>query len=252
MLAFPRTIAGRDFPDAPSFAAAVQSDALAGGGTVVEALRPGEWLGEALARDEVDRALLVALAAALIRGAVPLSVAEAAALARGASLHELAPVLAAAVAGLDVGVLLFPDPRAEDGSVEDALLQAWASVEPGDPGRTQLLLDRLRNAGLRAVELDVLARLGDVDAIRARLPPILVEDLPVEDVASLAHALARGGAVADAVCTVADGPTSTLTPAQRYAVWRGAVATSPALASDDDLRARWLVTDEEPVDDVAN
>jgi len=239
VLTFPRSIAGREFTDAPSLAAAVQADAAAGGSTVVDGARPAEWLAGALQEQEIDRELLVALCAALIRGASPPSVVEAAEVARSQDLHELAPVLQAAVAGLDVGVLLFPDPRRPNGSVEDALLTAWGAVEPGEAGRTMALLDRLRNAGLRAVELDVLSRLGSAETVRLRLPPILVEDLPVEDVASLAQALARGGDVAQAVCDAAEP----LTASQRYSIWRAAEARAPALGSDDALRARWLVVE---------
>lgn len=247
MKPFPREIAGQSFPDAPSLARTVQEDAAAGGGRVVSGERPAVWLGRALRADEVERELIVGLSAALIRAARPASIVEAAQLASEHELVELAPVFAAALAGLDVGVLLHPDPRGENVSVEDALLRAWSVVEGGDPARVTQLLDRLRHAGLRAEELAVLAQHAGPDAIRARLPPILVEALPVEDVTSLARALARGGAAADAVCRSADP----LTGAQRYAVWHAAVRLEPSLEVDDALRERWLaVAGHAPADEV--
>lgn len=197
----------------------------------------------------MERELLIGLCAALVRAGRPAGVVEAAALARDVALQELAPVFSAALAGLDVGVLLHADPRGQDASVEDALLRAWAAVEPGDPERLEHLLDRLRNAGLRDVELATLARHGTAADIRRHLPPILVEDLPVEDVTSLARALARGGDVAEAVCAASEP----LNNAQRYAVWHAAVGLDASLSDAHALQARWLaVQDGDPVGGVGN
>lgn len=250
MRPFPRDIAGQTFPDAPTLAATVRADAQAGGGTVVPGEHPSTWLGRALTEDEVERELIVGLCAALIRAGHPASVVEAAVLATEHGLHELAPVFRAAVAGLDIGVLLHPDPRRDGGSVEDALLRAWARVEDGTADRTTELLDRLSHAGLRDVELATLARLGDEEAILARLPAILAENLPVEDVESLAHALARGGAVADAVCAAAESMDGVvpLTASQRYAIWHAAVGLQGELAGHSALQSRWLAVEGDAAD----
>ena len=215
----------------------MRADAAAGGGEVVEGARPSGWLSSAFEAGEVERELLLGLCAALVRSAHPQSVLEVALLAARCHLTELAPVFQAAVAGLDVGVLLHPDPHADGASVEDALLRAWSSVEGGEGERLVALLDRLRHAGLRSEELAVLVRLADAETIARRLPPILVEALPVEDVDALATGLCRSGAIAHAIAA-ASGP---LNGAQRYAVWRAAEAREPAIGADDALRAAWLV-----------
>ncbi|MFK7926831.1 MAG: hypothetical protein AB8H79_01490 [Myxococcota bacterium] len=240
---FPRTIAGQHFESAPAFAVAVQADALAGGSTIVEGARPTQWLAASLRAGEVDRTFVIALCAALMRNRAPVAVAEAAALAGACELSELSEVLSAAASGLDVGVLLFPDPNVEDGSVEDALLTGWAAVEQ-DVERCEGLLDRLRYAGLRDVELRLLMRLATPASIRARLPQILAEALPAEDAGALAMGMVRSSDVAQAIVKGA----SALNAAQRYAIWHAAVNAQASLASDSELQASWLAGGEAATD----
>ena len=238
---FPLTLAGRTFATGPDLARAVLDDAAAGGGTVVEGQRPAGWLAAAVRDETVERDLVVGLCAALVQTGDPAGLVEAIDTAVELGLVELAPLLPAALDGLDMGILLHADPRTDEGSVEDAPLRGWAALVSSDAGegRDALLL-RLRHAGLRGLELDVLARCGDADTVRRVLPSILTEELPVGDVAALAQALVRGAEVAGAVCDAA-GP---LTASQRYAIWRAAVARDAAIEADDELRSRWLATDE--------
>jgi hypothetical protein len=237
---FPITVAGRTFDAAPAVAQAVLDDAMAGGGTLVAGQRPATWLADAVNDGVIDRSFVIGLCAALVRAGHPVGLLEAIDLAVDLGLSELVALLPAALDGLDMGILLHADPRGGDGSVEDALLRGWAALVSAEQpeGRDALLL-RLRHAGLRSLELDVLARTGDAAAVRAVLPLILAEELPVADVSTLAAALVRGPDVADAVCRAAGG----LTASQRYAVWHAAVGIRPALEADDALRARWLTTD---------
>lgn len=236
-MSFPLTLAGRTFDSGPDLARAVMDDAIAGGGTVVDGHRPAAWLARAVREGELPRALAVGLSAALVQSGRTAGIVEVATLAADLGLTELASLLPAALDGLDVGVLLTPDPRQPDRSVEDALLDAWAAIATAeDAASRDALLGRLRHAGLRGLELRVLARTGDPETVRQVLPPILVEELPVGDVATLAEALVRGPEVASAVCEAA----TPLNSAQRYAIWRAAAALDPKLEADDDLRARWL------------
>lgn len=240
-MSFPLTLAGRTFDTGPDLARTVMDDAIAGGGTVVDGQRPAAWLAEAVRAGELPRALAVGLSAALVQAGRTAGIVEAAELAAELGLTELAALLPAALDGLDVGLLLTPDPREPDRSVEDALLAAWAAIATAEDATSRdALLGRLRHAGLRGLELRVLARTGDPATVRSSLPPILVEELPVGDVATLAEALVRGPDVAAAVCDA----SSPLTNAQRYAIWRAAVALDGRLDADDDLRTRWLAPED--------
>lgn len=238
---FPLTVAGRTYDTAPALAQAVLADAAAGGGTVVDGARPAAWLARAVRDQALERAFVVGLCAALVRTGDPAGLVEGMDLAVDLELTELLPLLPAALDGLDMGILLHADPRSASGSVEDALLRGWAAlVAPERTDGLDALLLRLRHAGLRGLELEVLARCGDAAAVRAILPSILTEDLPVGDVAALAEALVRGPEVAQAVCDA----SASLTSSQRYAIWRAAVARDVSIEADDALRARWLATDE--------
>lgn len=211
---------------------------------MVDGSRPAEWLGASLSAGEVERSFVVALCAALVRGRKPAAVSEAAAMALQCELHELAPVFAAAVGGLELGLLLHADPRSAESSIEDSLLISWAAVER-ESERAESLLDRLRHAGLRDVELRLLMRLGAPDSIRRRLPHILAEDLPVEDAGALAEGLGRGADVATAVCDAASG----LNASQRYAIWHAAVVIRPELADHTEVQTAWLAVEPGEADD---
>jgi hypothetical protein len=236
-MSFPIRLAGRTFETPPDLARAVLADARAGGGTVVADQRPATWLAEAITAGDLPRPLGVGLCAALVQTGDPHAIVEAAAVAGAAGLTELSGLLPAALEGLDQGVLLTPDPTTPARSVEDALLAAWAALvqDPAAPGR-DALLRHLRHAGLRRLELEVVARAGDPATLRESLPAILVEELPVDDVAVLAAALVRGEAVARAVCEA----SGALTASQRYAIWRAAVARDAGLEAREGLRVAWL------------
>lgn len=235
VMSFPLTLAGTTFETAPALAEAVVRDAQMGGGTIVEGRRPSRWLAACVTDGELDRKLAVGLCAALIRAPRPAAIAEAARLAEALCMHEVAALLPAALDAHDVGVLLFADAALPGRSVEDALLRSWGTLlaDDDEDGRVDLLR-RLRHAGLRDIELAVLARVGSAHQIRRLLPDILVEELATAGVSALAQALVRGQGVAEAVCELA----SELSDGQRHAVWR--VAVSRGAVSDGALREAWL------------
>lgn len=230
---FPLTIAGHTVASAPALAALVLDDARAGGGGVVPGQRPAVWLAGAVEAGLVSRRLALGLAAALLQVGDPAGLVEAAELAARLGLKELGPVLRAAVDAVDVGVLLERAPGAPDASVEDALLRGWAALAPSDdPVALRALLERLRNAGLRALELSALVERGGSDLVAELLPFILAEELPSSDIEVLARAIARGPEFARAV--IAGG--SALPVVQRRAIVLAARALG---ASDSSELAAW-------------
>ncbi|TVQ87399.1 MAG: hypothetical protein EA397_18975 [Deltaproteobacteria bacterium] len=186
----PITIAGATFASPAELLAGVARDLDRGGGTVVKGQRPAEWLAAAVESGELSIELARGLAAALISRGVPAQAVEAARLARRLKIGDLSPLLHAALDGLDLGVLLRRAKPGHDASVEDELLACWARVEPGgDPERVVALLRRLREVGLRTLEIEVLGRLGTPELVREIMPSLIEEPLSVAEAASLAPLL---------------------------------------------------------------
>jgi hypothetical protein len=227
-VSFPLDLPDRTLASAPDLARLVLDDAVAGGGTVFSGQRPNIWLARLVHEGRLERKLAVGLCAALVRSGRPTAVAEAARLTESLDLHELADLLPAALDGLDVATLLMAEDPASERSVEDVLLGAWARVlRPDSAGSRDRLLTRLRNAGLRNLELAVLARTADPSTLSASLPPILVEDLATGDVAVLGQALVREPEVADALAKSA----WLFSSSQRQSIWEAARARDPDLAA---------------------
>jgi hypothetical protein len=242
---FPLKIAGHIVANAPALASLVLDDARAGGGTVIPGQRPSAWLAAAVAEGLIARRLAIGLAAALLQLGDPAGLVEAAELGARLGAEELGPVLRAAVDALDVGVLLERAPGAPDASVEDALLRGWAALAPADdPAALRALLERLRNAGLRDLELRALAERGSAELIAELLPFILVEELPASDVDVLARAIARGPDEASAIMASA----STLPVAQRRAI----VGAATALGAADSADLAVWVGDQRPSSTVGS
>lgn len=197
---FPIRVGNRTYANAPSFAAAVTTDAKSGGGTVVSGRLPSHWVVDLVRAGALEADIAVGLAAALIRARDAASVCEGARLAALLGDRKLAELLPVALAGHDTGLLLHADPVMPGQSVEDALLRAWAVVAPNEDAATRGdLLDKLRHAGLTDVEAHVLAVFGTADEIRRWLPVVLIEGLPRGATDSLARGFLRGGAEAVAL-----------------------------------------------------
>jgi len=232
-MSFPLTIAEQTFEDAPSLAEAVVADAEAGGGTVTADTRPAEWLTTLLQSDAMERSVLVGLAAWLLRNPNHTAVAEGVELATSLTLTELGPVLDAALDAHDVSLLLMPDPRQPNRSVEDAMLTALARTSQlAEPEIRVRILARLRYAGLSAEELGVLATHGNVEEVAQWLPAILLEGVPDGQGHQLATLLSRDADIALTACKAA----TVLSPQVRLAIWQAAVASTPTLAQETELQ----------------
>lgn len=194
------TIAGVPFADAPSLARAVLDDAREGGGAVVAGQRPAVWLAVAVRAGELSRAQAIGLSAALVQSGDAAAILEVAELAVDLDLTELAPLLRAAHDALDLGVLLRADPRSSEGSVEDALLSCWAALaSSSDPANLRELLIKLRNAGLRPVELQVLLTHSTPALLAEWLPLFLAEPASAQEIEQILAVRQRSDQVAQVV-----------------------------------------------------
>ena len=236
MSPFPLTIAGVLFSSPAALRERVEAELRRGRSPLVEGQSPAVWLANAVRTGEMSHALCRSLAAALLSGGRYREVVEAARLAVLLDMGELAPMLHHAVEGLDVALLLRRVAVGRDDSVEDELLRAWAAIEPGeDPLRVAALLRRLREAGLRALEIQVLGRSGTPELVEEHLPPILEEPLGSADVEALASLLIRGALVRE----VASAHAFAFAPEERGEVWRAALSRAPELALDAEMVALW-------------
>ena len=178
-MTFPLKLHGHTFDDAPSFAEAVLSDAIAGGGRIKADTLPRTWLGVLATPSDDQRPLLVSLTAWLTRCDNAAGICEAVAIAKTYALHELATVFAAALDGLGLGLLLQPNPNEPGLSVEDTLLKGLAAITNGTPDALRIkLLGHLRHAGLREEELSVLTQFGTKEELVALMPDLIAEALP--------------------------------------------------------------------------
>jgi hypothetical protein len=190
-MSFPLTIGDRVVPDPPSMAALVRSDSGAVSGTVVPGRRPADWVAELVRDGRFEKRLAVGLAAALIQNPEAVTVAEGARLAQALGEPVLATLLRRALDGHDPAVLFAADPGAPGSSVEDALLAAiCALADATDPAVRGPLLERLRNAGLRDLEIPLLLRFGDADELRTWLPAVLTEGVGEDHLVLLTAAMA--------------------------------------------------------------
>ncbi len=176
-MSFPLEIGGRVLVDPPALAAAVTADAEAGGGTVVPGDPPAVWLMQLVSAGALSPELAVGLSAALLQSLIPAAIAEGARLAVATGDPRLAEITRLALAAKDVGLLFHPDPGAPTGgSVEDALLGAAVALSDLSDGSVRAeLLERLRHAGLRDLELTVLATHGTAGEVGRWLPALLAE-----------------------------------------------------------------------------
>jgi hypothetical protein len=175
-MSFPLQVGSLVIPDPPALAALVRRDASTGGGTVVPGMRPAQWVMELVSRGTLERRLAIGLAAALIQHPEPVTVCEGARLSANLGEGVLGAVVLRALAGHDMALLLQTDPQFPDSSVEDTLLMAATHICPlSDPQIRRPLLERLRNAGLPALEIPVLCGHGDAEDLAFWLPAVLAE-----------------------------------------------------------------------------
>lgn len=178
-MSFPLRIAGRRIGAGQELVSLFVADARARGDTVVPGQAPHAWILGLVDAGQLPREVVSALAAVLLNSGAAPAVAEAARLAVALGTAECRALFPAAVDAQDTSVLLHADPFVPGSSVEDALLRAWASLaRADDPAVRADLLDRLRNAGLPAVEAEVLARYGTPEELRAGVEQILAEGVP--------------------------------------------------------------------------
>ncbi len=173
---FPLTIGTVAVSTPPELAALVRSDAHTP--ALIPGKRPCDWLVDLVEAGELERELVVELAAALLQHPEAMSVTEGARV--GAILGEakLAELMLRALDGHDLALLLAPDPADLDSSVEDTVLRAAGRiVSAEDDAIRELLLTRLRYAGLPDVELAILCRWGSVHEMRVWLPAVLSESV---------------------------------------------------------------------------
>ena len=159
--------------------------------------------------DQIDVDAAVGLAAALLGGSDPAGVAEGARLASRLGDPRLVAFVERVVEQQDLAILLAPDPLAPlvgmGASVEDALLRTWAELAPLlEDRRRAELLERLRHAGLRDLELGVLARVGSEEEVDLWLPTILSEGVPPDAASAFRVGLQRAQPVADSFRAVWD------------------------------------------------
>ena len=191
-MSFPLNALERTWAAPPDLAETAHTDALAGGGTVVEGQGPSWWVGALHDQGLLTRELSVGLCAALFQADEPGPVAEAARLAEHLGGRELADLLRLGWQGLDVGLLLAEDPFRPGRSVEDALVRALAATaDLADDAARADVLSAARNAGHPTIELRVLLEhCTDVEVIHW-LPAVLLEpsDNEAEMVATLQASL---------------------------------------------------------------
>ena len=229
-MTFPLTLHGHTFEDAPSFAEAVLSDAIAGGGRIEEDTLPRAWLGALVTPGDDHRPLLVSLAAWLCRSNHAAGICEAVAIAQLYALEELTTVFAAALDGLTLEILLQPNPNELGLSVEDTLLKGLAAIMSGTQDDLRVkLLGHLRHAGLRDEELSVLTRFGTKEELVALMPDLIAESLP--NVADLRAVYTRDQehmlAMAQVLCSA---PKS-----YRLALWDALIESTPLMKTNTKI-----------------
>jgi hypothetical protein len=205
---FPLRFADRVLDGPPALAATAIEDAKNGGGTVVPGVPTSQWVIDLVARGALEREIAVSLAAMMLGGSQGGAVAEGARLAARLRHPQLDALVGTAVMGQDIGVMLEPDPARPGRSTEDALLAAWAEIAPLDDANVRAaLLERLRNAGLNDLELQVLAVWGTPAEIRQWMPSVFIEGVPRGASGAVTIGTVRGGEVAAAIrAVVADLP----------------------------------------------
>ena len=196
-MSFPLTALQRTWAAPPDLAQSAHTDAIAGGGTVVEGEGPASWIGALHHDGLLSRELAVGLCAALFQADEAGPVAEAARLAEHLGGRELADLLRLGWQGLDVGLLLAEDPFRPGRSVEDALVRALAATADlsNDDARSDVLA-AARNAGHPTVELRVLLEHGSAPELRHWLPAVLLE--PTDDEPEVVQAVQAALTAADA------------------------------------------------------
>jgi len=232
-MSFPLIISDRTVQSAPQLAELFLQDVRAGGGRIVANKAPHHWITELVEAGLLERKLAVALAAALLRGVDAGAAAEAARLGVALRSPEIGALLPHALGGLDMGTLLYVDPVFPEQSVEDALLLAWGSI--GDRTDIEIrakMLERLRNAGQPALELDVVCTHGSAEEIAAWIPSILIERLPPSGPKSIQRCLRRGPRASRMLCSV----FSTFPQDTRRALWQELIEAVPDLAKHPRLR----------------
>ena len=192
-MAFPLNVGDRTVADPPALATLVRDDCGAVSGTVVAGSRPNQWIPGLVAEGRLERRLAVGLAAALMQNPEPGTVCEGARLAVRLGERVLGGVLIRALTSHDTALLMQVDPGGHGESVEDTLLLLAPTLADLDDAAIRgALLERLRNAGLPALELRILCDHGDAEELRIWLPAVLVEELGDDEVAALRRRLDRG------------------------------------------------------------
>lgn len=192
-MSFPLTLGDRVVADPPSFAMLVREDCGAASGAVVPGMRPSAWIPMLVAEGRLEKRLAIGLAAALVQNPEPATICEGARLAASLGERVLGGVLVRALTAHDTALLMQVDPGGQGASVEDTLLlHAPALAELDDPTIRRTLLERLRNAGLPAVELRILCDHGDAEDLRTWLPAVLTEELGADERAAIERRMARG------------------------------------------------------------
>lgn len=230
----PLTIAGLRFESPAALRAAVGRQLRDGHASGVPSGPPAEWLARAVRQGELSLELARGLAAAMVIGRRPAELIEAARLAAELDMVDLAPILRDALDGLDLAVLLHRVAPGHDDSVEDELLAAWAVIEPGqDLDQVASLLRRLREAGLRTLEIAVLGRCGSPELVHEHLPPILQEPLSDQEAVSLSPLLLRDPSTAATIT----GYAADFAKGARQILWLAAVRAG--LSGDQELESAW-------------
>jgi hypothetical protein len=202
-MSFPLQVGSVLVPDPPALAALVRRDASPGGGTVVPGLRPAQWVMELVTSGALERRLAIGLAAALIQHPEPVTVCEGARLSANLGEGVLGAVVLRALAGHDMALLLQTDPQFPDSSVEDTLLGAATRIcQLSDPQVRRPLLERLRNAGLPALEIPVLCAHGDLEDLAFWLPAVLAEGVSEREMWLVADRIRRDPEAAPVIAEV--------------------------------------------------
>ncbi|MEQ1565649.1 MAG: hypothetical protein ABMA64_08430 [Myxococcota bacterium] len=199
-MSFPLTVGDRVVADPPALAALVRSDCGAASGTVVPGARPAAWVMALVREGRFERRLAIGLAAALIQNPEASTIGEGARLTAALADRVLGPLVVRGLDGHDTALLLEADPGGHGRSVEDSLLAAATAVcDLTDAAVRGPLLERLRNAGLRDLEIPTLLRHGDLDELRRWLPAVLTEAVGDENLVWITAALSEPGERADIV-----------------------------------------------------
>ena len=177
----------------PDLLARLETDANAGGGTMVDALAPHNVVARLHESGALEHGEVVGLAAALIQRGKAATACEGARIAAALEDTSLGALLLHALDGLDIGELLTMDPIKGDCSTEDTLLNcAQSIVDIDDQAQRHALLAHLRRAGLADLEFNILCKAGSPSELRLWLPAILQEIGDLTSLEGLNLALQRG------------------------------------------------------------